>query len=132
MEWQVAIMIYPVHHIPGRLRIKNQRIKGNAYAAVALRRRIQAIAGVDAVTVSALTGSALIEYSPERITGLGILHQLDGIRYGADREASLAPQIRQDAPGCRSAPERLTDRLIEAVAQAMVERTATALVKGLI
>lgn len=84
-------MIHPVHHIPGRLRIKSPLIKGKPRAAEALRSRIRAIAGVGLVEINPLTGSAVIEYCRETVTGLGILHQLDGLRYGSEQEIQVAP-----------------------------------------
>lgn len=121
-------MIYPVHHIPGRLRIRSRRTKGDTQAAEALQRRIAAIDGVEKVTVSVLTGSAVIEYACDRVTGLGILGQLDGLRYGAGPGALAVPQAPADAADLGL----LAGKLVGAVAQAVVERSALALVSALI
>lgn len=115
-------MIYPVHHVPGRLRIKNPAIKGNARAAQAWCRRIKAIVGVNSVEVSPLTGSAVIGYCPESVTGLAILNQLDGQRYGAGQEVWVAPP-----------PETpLADRFLGTMAQTLAERSAAALLAALL
>ena len=118
-------MIYPVHHIPGRLRIKNPAIKGNQGAADALRARICAIHGVGRIEVSTLTGSVVIEYCRETVTGLGILQQLDDMRYGLGQEVWVA---QKPASGC----DTVAEKLIGNVAQAVVGRSAAALVAALI
>lgn len=118
-------MIYPVHHIPGRLRIKSPLIKGNPRAADSLRIRIGTIAGVGRIDMNPLTGSIVIEYCPETVTGLGILQQLDGIRYGLGQEVRVAPQAALDSG-------TLTEKFLGNVAQALAERSAAALLAVLI
>lgn len=119
-------MIHPVHHIPGRLRIKSPLIKGKPHAAEALRGRIGAITGVVSVEISSLTGSAVIEYCRNTVTGLGILHKLDELRYGPGQEVSVAPQVVAPEAGM------LSDKFMAGVAQALVERSAVALVAALV
>lgn len=121
-------MIYPVHHIPGRLRIKSPLIQGNPSAGAALRGRLLAIAGVAAVEVSSRCGSAVIDYCRDRVTGLGILQQLDGVPHGRGQEVWLVPPEGMPALAA-GAP---AGEGMGATARAVLERTATALAAGLI
>lgn len=115
-------MIYPVHHLPGRLRIRSPLAKGDPRAAAALCGRIRAIAGVRLVEVNPLTGGAVIEYCRDTVTGLGILRQLDGQRYGADYELRLTPRF--EAPMA----DKLAHKLLGAVTQTLVEHSVAALI----
>lgn len=51
-----------VHFVPGRVRIKLPRLKGEARLAQEVQRALVAIPGIQEVEVSALTGSVLVLY----------------------------------------------------------------------
>ncbi len=53
-----------VHHIPGRLRVRTDRLRHNGEAAERLRSRLSGVAGVRCADVNPVTGSALIHYDP--------------------------------------------------------------------
>ena len=53
--------------MPGRARLKVLGLQGNYPRARLLARRLEQLPGVRAVSVSALTGNALVEYDPARI-----------------------------------------------------------------
>ena len=48
-----------VHHIPGRIRIRTQALKGNPAEAAAQADWLRSLAGVEDVAVNPLTGSVL-------------------------------------------------------------------------
>ena len=56
-------MSYYCHSTPGRLRIKTPIIKQNPVEIEKVRGTLQALSGVDAVSINALTGSITINYS---------------------------------------------------------------------
>lgn len=53
-----------VHHLPGRLRIRLLALKGAPAAAGRVQSTLAAIDGISACTVSAVTGSVLVNYEP--------------------------------------------------------------------
>ncbi|MFZ0945196.1 MAG: HMA2 domain-containing protein [Syntrophobacteraceae bacterium] len=56
-------MSYYCHTTPGRLRVKTPIIKQNPVEIEKVRAMLQALPGVDAVSINALTGSIIINYS---------------------------------------------------------------------
>jgi len=56
-------MSYYHHSTPGRLRIKTPIIKQNPMEIEKVRGMLQALSGVNAVSINALTGSITINYS---------------------------------------------------------------------
>jgi hypothetical protein len=61
------------HYIPGRIRIRVSKVKGNASLAEDIRQNFSAIAGIHKVEANPLTGSVLVEYDPQMIGSLGSL-----------------------------------------------------------
>jgi len=56
-------MSYYCHTTPGRLRVKTPIIKQNPVEIEKVRAMLQALPGVDGVSINALTGSITINYS---------------------------------------------------------------------
>ena len=52
----------PVHHVPGRLRVRLQSVKGCEASAAATRAALVGIPGVTDVEVRILTGSVVVHY----------------------------------------------------------------------
>lgn len=121
-------MIFPVHHTPGRLRVKSPLIKDNPRQAEVLCRQLQAIAGVHAVTASPVTGSAVIKYAPDAITAPDLFNALDRLGYPLGQGIGSGPQ----PVGLAGNFERLGEKIVESLVQTMVERSAVALVTALI
>ena len=70
-------MTHYLHHVPGRLRIKNpafKRSEGKAHAAL---EALTGIAGVKSAHVNETTGSLLVHYDPSVIDSAAILRILD-------------------------------------------------------
>lgn len=62
-----------VHAIPGRIRFRMQRIKGNDAMADEVARLIAAIDGVEQVEANIHTGSVLVQYDASKIKSFGLL-----------------------------------------------------------
>lgn len=61
------------HYIPGRVRVRISKVKGNASLAEEIRQNFSAIAGIQKVEANPLTGSVLVEYDPQMVGSLGPL-----------------------------------------------------------
>jgi Heavy metal associated domain 2 len=61
------------HYIPGRVRVRISKVKGNASLAEEIRQNFSAIAGIHKVEANPLTGSVLVEYDPQTVGSLGSL-----------------------------------------------------------
>ena len=59
-------MPHPVHHVPGRLRLRGPRLEGNAERFDRLRVTLSAAPGVHSVEMRPRTGSVVVHYDPER------------------------------------------------------------------
>ncbi len=57
-------MIY-IHSVPGRVRIKNDVLKGNSGVADEIRKALSTIRGIGTVDINLTTGSILIYYNPK-------------------------------------------------------------------
>src|SRR6516165_6193351 len=51
-----------IHHIPGRMRVKLPRAKGNQQLLQQIQHSISPLPGVNKVTINPATGSMLVEY----------------------------------------------------------------------
>jgi hypothetical protein len=54
-----------IHHIPGRVRIKNPMFQNNTVVLDRLRRCLDGISGVDFITTNPFTGSLVVNYDCE-------------------------------------------------------------------
>jgi hypothetical protein len=62
-----------VHAIPGRIRFRMERIKGNVVLADEIARLVSTIDGVEQVETNTHTGSVLVHYDAERIKSFSLL-----------------------------------------------------------
>ena len=69
-------MTYYVHSVPGRLRVKIPRVKGNALRAAEVEKLLEGVSGVRSGTASMVTGSVVVSYDPEQVDADGILEVL--------------------------------------------------------
>src|SRR5919197_5946002 len=104
-------MVFAIHHVPGRLRIRNLRIKGNAGHAARYCDVVRCLPGVFAARASAVTGSVVIEYDVDITDRAQLLRLLEAKRTGA-----LARRAK------------LVEKLGEVLVQRLLERSATALI----
>jgi Heavy metal associated domain 2 len=61
-----------VHYLPGRVRVKLPRLKGNASLAGEVERTLAALQGVCHVETSTTTGSVLVLFEPRLLTSLAL------------------------------------------------------------
>lgn len=69
-------MSYYLHNVPGRLRVKTPRVKGNEARAEEVRRMLLTFEGVGDVCVNTVTGSILVKYDADRIDHRELLEAL--------------------------------------------------------
>jgi hypothetical protein len=86
----MAVDAYVHHHVPGRLRIRVPEAKGDEERLNELSTAIAQAPGVSAVEYNPITGSILIQYSPEQHGSLDSLH--------AGMNASAVPIVVSQAP----------------------------------
>lgn len=104
------------HYSPGRLRLKAARLKADRAMGERIRAALQAVAGIDRVSVNALTGSLLVEFSPRSLAApeasRALLHALAGVF----PEAFEGESIRFSVQGLEGR-ERLVDRVRASLAE---------------
>src|SRR5919202_5828646 len=61
-----------VHFLPGRVRVKLSRLKGNASLAGEVERTLTALQGIRHVETSTTTGSVLVLYEPHLLASLDL------------------------------------------------------------
>jgi Heavy metal associated domain 2 len=61
-----------VHYLPGRVRVKLPRLKGNASLAGEVERTLAALQSVSHVEISTTTGSVLVLYEPRLLASLDL------------------------------------------------------------
>jgi hypothetical protein len=71
--------LYVSHAIPGRVRIKLPKVKGNPVLAAELEQRLAAMRVVQWVEVNTLTGSVLLGYDPRMLESLHTLQVEDSL-----------------------------------------------------
>ena len=61
-----------IHALPGRVRVRLPRLKGNASLAVEVERALRALVGIRHVETSTTTGSVLVLYEPRLLESLDL------------------------------------------------------------
>jgi hypothetical protein len=69
----MAVAAYVHHHIPGRLRLRLPGAKGQKDALREISSAIAKVPGISQVEYNSITGSILIQYSPEQYRNLSSL-----------------------------------------------------------
>jgi len=118
-----------VHHIPGRLRVKSPRLKGNAGEGAAIKASLMALEGVEAAETNTVTGSVTVSYDPERCDADKITAYLQAT--GHLRQA-VAPMIAEPPSGAAMSIDPLAHMIMTAVLKKLIERSATAMVAAII
>jgi len=68
----VTLPIQIAHFLPGRVRVKLPRLKGNASLAGEIERTLTALQGIRHVETSTTTGSVLVLYEPHLLASLDL------------------------------------------------------------
>jgi len=109
-------MSYYCHSTPGRLRIKTPIIKQNPVEIEKVRGMLQALSGVDAVSINALTGSITINYSGSATDSESILSILKEKGY-----YRISPIEEQEHP-VEDAVSKVGTAMGKAIVGAFVEK----------
>ncbi|GEO80000.1 hypothetical protein [Pararhodospirillum oryzae] len=96
-----------VHHVPGRLRVKN-RAFGSDEPTRRLCRSLAACPGVNEVTLNPRSHSLIVLFDPQRVSGDDILAQVDALQETQESPApflsSLPLAVLPSASGLALAP----------------------------
>lgn len=130
-------MILPVHHIPGRLRLRVPAIKHNESHAHTVGDLLRETEGVLRHALSRVTGSVVVHYAPERLDPQSLL---DRLRAALPAVASgttpatlqIAALPRPAYGGERSVLQRLGNAVASSLTEKLIERSAVALVAALL
>ena len=74
-------MAHYIHHIPGRLRVRNPMFKDNPPLLEEARHCFQDAAGIKQVSANALTGSLTVRYDPDTLSPDRILQIFEECEY---------------------------------------------------
>ena len=108
-------MIYAVHHVAGRLRIRNPNIKGSARDTARYCDVVRCLPGVHAVKGRAVTGSVIIEYDPF-----------------VTRPEQLLVLLGAKGLAGKGITEKVAERVGQALVERLIERSASVLIAALI
>lgn len=130
-------MIHPVHHIPGRLRLRVPAIKHHECHAHAVGDLLRETDGVLRHALSRVTGSVVVHYAPERLDPQGLLDRLRAALPAPAPGTALAllPTVAPLQPtngGGRSLAQRLGSAVASSLTEKLIERSAVALVAALL
>src|SRR5918999_6383705 len=104
-------MIYAVHHVAGRLRIRNLGIKGSARDTTRYCDVVRCLPGVYGVKGRAVTGSVIIEYDPS-----------------VTRPQALLTLLGAKGRLTKGLAEKVAEKVGQALMQRLIERSASALI----
>lgn len=123
-----------IHHVPGRLRVRDARIKRNPEAVAAVESLVSALEGVLAVSASQVTGSVVITYDRDITCPHALLDELK--RRGCCNHASALPQPEAPTQAVSRALSGAGNAMGKAVfgvmVEKLVERSAVALIGALL
>lgn len=74
-------MAHYIHHVPGRLRVRNPIFKNNSPVLDELRHCFKDAAGVGEITANPLTGSVVVNYDPETLAPEKVLQIFEDCEY---------------------------------------------------
>jgi hypothetical protein len=130
-------MIHPVHHIPGRLRLRVPAIKHCERHAHAVGDVLRQTDGVLRHALSRVTGSVVVHYAPERLDPQGLLDRLRAALPAPVPGTALAllpasAPLRSGHGGERPLLQRLGSAVASSLTEKLIERSAVALVAALL
>ncbi len=120
-----ALEIDVAHYLPGRLRLRLARLKGNARAGEEARFHLAQLAGVSSAKANACTGSLLVEYD-RAVTSPGkVIDVLENHGY----ISAAAEEEIQPGPGWA---DQLATSVKDGVINALAEQLASAMIGALV
>jgi hypothetical protein len=126
-------MVDFAHHVPGRLRIRDARLKHNAQAIASLRANLLAINGVASTSANATTGSITILYDRHSLDPAVIWKTLGQFGFEASTAVLSKPPQSQVAEQIVSiATDHMVKAAIDFALARLVGRPAATLIGALI
>ncbi|MBU1190080.1 MAG: heavy-metal-associated domain-containing protein [Gammaproteobacteria bacterium] len=123
-----------IHHVPGRLRVRDARLKRNADGIAAVQSLVSAIDGVLDVSVSTVTGSVVITYDRDLTCPHALLDELK--QRGCCNHTSALPTAAAPKQAVSNALSNAGNAMGKAVfgvmVEKLVERSAMALIGALL
>ncbi len=122
-------MITEFHHVPGRLRVRIGRIKGDLAKGSELRGYLYGLGGVTSVKVSEVTGSVTVLYDSAKLPLSRLLQRFE--EAGIEGVAALPGDAADSSPLLRLA--EWTGRMAVGLAvERMVQRSALSVLTALL
>jgi copper chaperone CopZ len=81
---EVHVMFF-VHNVPGRLRIRSKILKGNQLVADSMKIALSDIHGIGAVEINPATGGVIVHYNHKDVNHKDIISLLERRGYCAGR-----------------------------------------------
>lgn len=119
-----------MHHVPGRVRFKLLQLKGQARRAEEVEKAVRQMKGVRSIEANTVTGSLLIHYD---VTEVESYVFLDGMKKTLLQFGAMSSSCAQlNASSCFTAGGVVTDKLVGALLEKLIERSAVAIVGALL
>ncbi len=87
--------MYMAHEIPGRLRVKLEKLRNNPYRLNEIKEMLTRT-GVHEININALTGSVVIVYDPLSVTSLQLIDVLNDNGYPIDTQKEVINKKRAE------------------------------------
>ncbi len=120
-------MVLHLHHVPGRLRICLQKLKGNRSAIPPLHAELLSIPGVESASLSPHTGSITIFYRRDDFRVQDFWERLRALGY-LDSPPETEPVQRKEAV-LTSVTVAFGEALASAAVRHLLDRSAGSLIK---
>jgi hypothetical protein len=117
-----------LHHIPGRLRVKCASLKRNDEQVRRICDYLRGVDGVVEAEANALTGSLLIRYDADVVGSDTLLNSLKALGC-VHRETDLSRPVTDMT---HPFVQRVADQFVQKTVEALIERSAVALVAAII
>jgi len=85
---EVRVMFY-IHNVPGRLRIRSEVLKRNHLAANSVRIALSTIPGIGVVEINSVAGTIIVYYNHKAVNHEDIISLLARMGYCAGRQYSI-------------------------------------------
>ena len=122
-------MSHYIHHVPGRLRLKTPALRRNESQARYVMRWLEGRIGIVSSEINTRTGSLIIRYEADTVSAQTIINDLKQEGY-LDGNVSL-PAAEIFVSGT-TASHKIADTLVNKVVEAVVERSAVALIAAVL
>ncbi|GMU45781.1 MAG: hypothetical protein IT469_09670 [Pseudomonadales bacterium] len=128
-------MIHPVHHVPGRLRLRVPAVKQSEFHADAIGRALGETQGVLRHAISPRTGSVVVHYAPEHCDPQRLVERLRESVPAAGAAPAVTVNWQPMARGAEpdgALLQRVGQTVATSLVEKLIERSALALVAALL